>query len=51
MTYLGGFLGPGTYLEAVQPRLFFALVVLWISLVANRLRTGKLTDLAVLERP
>ena len=48
ITYLGGFLGPGTYIEAVQPRLFFALVVLWISLVANRLRTGKLTNLAVL---
>ncbi len=47
MTYLGGFLGPG--ITAVQPRLFFALVVLWISLVANRLRTGKLTNLAVLE--
>ena len=47
LTYLGGFLGP----EPVQPRLFFALVVLWISLVANRLRTGKLTDLAVLEHP
>jgi len=51
MTYLGGFLGPGTYVEAVQPRLFFALVVLWISLVANRLHTGKLIDLAVLEHP
>ena len=47
--YLGGFFGLGTYFTAVQPRLFFALVVLWISLVANRLRAGKLTDLAVLE--
>jgi Protein of unknown function (DUF998) len=45
ITYLGGFLGP----EPVQPRLFFALVVLWISLVANWLRTGKLTNLAGLE--
>jgi hypothetical protein len=49
ITYLGGFLGPGTYFEAVQPRLFFILVVLWIGFVANRLRVGKLTDLAVLE--
>ena len=45
ITYLGGFLGLG----AVQPRLFFALVVLWLSLVANQLRSGKLTQLAVLE--
>ena len=45
ITYLGGFLGLG----AVQPRLFFALVVLWLSLVANQLRSGKLTNLAVLE--
>jgi hypothetical protein len=42
ITYLGGFLGLG----AVQPRLFFALVVLWLSLVANQLRSGKLTQLA-----
>jgi hypothetical protein len=47
ITYLGGFLGLG----AVQPRLFFALVVLWLSLVANQLRSGKLTKLAVLEAP
>jgi len=47
ITYLGGFLGLG----AVQPRLFFALVVLWLSLVANQLRSGKLTKLAVLEPP
>ena len=45
ITYLAGFLGLG----AVQPRLFFALVVLWLSLVANQLRIGKLTKLAVLE--
>ncbi len=45
ITYLGGFLGLG----AVQPRLFFALVVLWLSLIANQLRSGKLTKLAVLE--
>src|SRR3989441_9630655 len=45
ITYLAGFLGLG----AVQPRLFFALVVLWLSLVANQLRSGKLTQLAVLE--
>ena len=42
ITYLAGFLGLG----AVQPRLFFALVVLWISLIANQLRSGKLTQLA-----
>jgi hypothetical protein len=42
ITYLAGFLGLG----AVQPRLFFALVVLWMSLVANQLRSGKLTKLA-----
>ena len=42
ITYLGGFLGLG----AVQPRLFFALVVLWMSLIANQLRSGKLTQLA-----
>jgi hypothetical protein len=47
ITYLGGFLGLG----AVQPRLFFALVILWLSLVANQLRSGKLTKLAVLETP
>jgi len=42
ITYLAGFLGLG----AVQPRLFFALVVLWMSLIANQLRSGKLTQLA-----
>jgi len=42
ITYLAGFLGLG----AVQPRLFFAIVVLWLSLVANQLRSGKLTNLA-----
>ena len=42
ITYLAGFLGLG----AVQPRLFFALVVLWMSLVGNQLRSGKLTQLA-----
>ena len=40
--FLAGFLGLG----AVQPRLFFALVVLWMSLVGNQLRSGKLTQLA-----
>ena len=50
-TYLGGFLGLGADFAAVQPRLFFALVVLWMSLVANQLRSGKLTNLAVLEAP
>jgi hypothetical protein len=47
ITYLAGFLGLG----AVQPRLFFALVVLWMSLIANQLRSGKLTQLADLETP
>ena len=42
ITYLAGFLGLG----AVQPRLFFALVVLWMSLIANQLRSGKLTQVA-----
>ena len=42
ITYLAGFLGLGD----VQPRLFFALVVLWMSLIANQLRSGKLTQLA-----
>ena len=49
ITYLGGFLGLGADFAAVQPRLFFALVVLWMSLVANRLRSGKLAELAVLD--
>ncbi len=47
ITYLAGFLGLG----AVQPRLFFAIVVLWMSLIANQLRSGKLTKLANLETP
>jgi hypothetical protein len=47
ITYLAGFLGLG----AVQPRLFFALVVLWMSLIANQLRSGKLTKLAGLKAP
>ncbi len=47
ITYLAGFLGLG----AVQPRLFFALVVLWMSLIANQLRSGTLTKLADLETP
>ena len=46
ITYLGGFLGLGADFAAVQPRLFFALVVLWMSLIANQLRSGKLTQLA-----
>ena len=47
IVYLVGFLGSGTYAVAVQPRLFFAIVFLWIILVANQLRSGKLTTLAV----
>jgi Protein of unknown function (DUF998) len=46
MTYLGGFLELGTYYATVQPRLFFALVVLWMGLVANQLRAGKLAVIA-----
>jgi len=46
ITYLGGFFVFGTYLAAVQPRLFFSLVVLWVCLIANRLRSGKLTSVA-----
>ncbi len=42
ITYLGGFLELGTYFAGLQPRTFFALVVLWMSLVANQLRSGKL---------
>jgi uncharacterized protein DUF998 len=46
ITYLGGFFVYGTYLAAVQPRLFFSLVVLWMCLIANQLRSGKLTSVA-----
>jgi len=46
ITYLGGFFVYGTYLAPVQPRLFFSLVVLWICLIANQLRPGKLTSVA-----
>ncbi len=48
ITYLGGFLPLGTLFVAVQPRMFFALVVLWMSLVANQLRSGKLTNIVVI---
>ena len=48
ITYLGGFLELGTYFATLQPRMFFALVVLWMSLVANQLRSGKLTNVSVL---
>jgi hypothetical protein len=47
ITYLGGFFVFGTYLAAVQPRLFFSLVVLWVCFIANQLRSGKLTSVAV----
>ncbi len=47
ITYLGGFFVFGTYLAAVQPRLFFSLVVLWICFIANQLRSGKLTSVAM----
>jgi Protein of unknown function (DUF998) len=48
ITYFGGFLDLGTYYIAVQPRVFFALVVLWMSFIANQLRSGKLTNVAVI---
>jgi hypothetical protein len=51
ITYLAGFLGPGAGFGALQPRLFFALVVLWMSLIANQLRSGTLTKLADLKTP
>ncbi len=47
ITYLGGFFVFGTYLAAVQPRLFFSLVVLWMCFIANKLRSGKFTSVAV----
>lgn len=49
ITYLGGFLGLGPYFTDLQPRLLFALIVLWISLIAYELRSGKLTNLAVVQ--
>ena len=48
ITYLGGFLELGTYFATLQPRMFFALVVLWTSLIAHQLRSGKLTNVSVL---
>jgi|SRR6266849_1968430 len=48
--YLGGFFVYGTYLAAVQPRLFFSIVVLWICLIANQLRSGKLTSVATVKQ-
>jgi len=48
VTYLGGFLELGTYFATLQPRMFFALVVLWTSLIAHQLRSGKLTNVSVL---
>ncbi len=47
ITYIGGFFVYGTYLAAVQPRLFFSLVVLWVCFIANQLRSGKLTSVAI----
>jgi hypothetical protein len=46
ITYLAGFFVFGTYLAPVQPRLFFALVVLWIGFIANQVRSGRLTNVA-----
>jgi len=48
ITYIGGFFVFGTYLAAVQPRLFFTLVVLWMAILAKQLRSGKLTRVAVI---
>jgi hypothetical protein len=50
ITYLGGFFVFGTYLAAVQPRLFFSLVVLWVCFIANQLRSGKLTSVAAVKQ-
>jgi hypothetical protein len=47
ITYLGGFFVFGTYLAPIQPRLFFSLVVLWVCFIANQLRSGKLTSVAI----
>jgi len=47
ITYLGGFFVFGTYLAPVQPRLFFSLIVLWLCFIANQLRSGKLTSVAI----
>ena len=47
ITYLGGFFIFGTYLAAVQPRLFFSLIVLWLCFIANQLRSRKLTSVAI----
>jgi hypothetical protein len=47
ITYLGGFFVFGTYLGPVQPRLFFSLIVLWLCFIANQLRSGKLTSVAI----
>ncbi len=47
ITYLGGFFVFGTYLAPLQPRLFFALVVLWVGFIANQLRSGTLTSVAI----
>jgi len=47
ITYIGGFFVFGTYLAPVQPRLFFSLVVLWVCFIANQLRSGKLTSVAI----
>src|SRR5207245_5541125 len=47
ITYLAGFFVFGTYLAPVQPRLFLSLVVLWVCLIANQLRSGKLTSVAI----
>ena len=49
ITYLGGFLGFEGYFVAVQPRVFFALVVVWMSLIAKQLRSGKLENIVLPE--
>lgn len=46
ITYFAGFFAYGTPLAAVQPRLFFSIVVLWMCFIASRLRSGKLTTVA-----
>ena len=42
VVWSGGFFVYGTFLAPIQPRLFFAVVLLWILLIAFQLRAGKL---------
>jgi Protein of unknown function (DUF998) len=48
ITYLAGFLDYETFFMLIQPRLFFALVVVWMSFIASRLRSGKLANISAI---